>query len=80
MLGANFFYKLFKYKKINSREIARYDSDNQNTLENQLNIQIGVKIEVLKKIDFDKSLEIKINKERHHISNDVTKHLLIKKT
>ena len=46
---------------------------------NQLNIQIGTKIELLKKIDFDESIEIKINNNYQHISNSVAKNLLIKK-
>ena len=44
----------------------------------KLNISIGIQIEVLETISFDKSLEIKIGKNTHHISNEVAKHLLIK--
>ena len=44
----------------------------------KLNINIGVKIEILEKIYFDKSLSIKIKNKVLHISNDVAKHLLIK--
>ncbi len=44
----------------------------------QLNISIDTSIEIEKKISFDKSLSIKIEKQTKHISNDVAKHLLIK--
>ena len=44
----------------------------------QLNISIGTSIELIAKISFDKSLSIKIENEKQHISNDVAKHLLIK--
>jgi DtxR family Mn-dependent transcriptional regulator len=43
-----------------------------------LNIHLGTSIEILNKISFDNSLEIKINKQKTHISNDVAKNLLIK--
>ena len=46
----------------------------------QLNIGIGTKIELIKKISFDKSLTVKIANKKLHISNDVAKHLLIKIT
>ncbi|OUV69709.1 MAG: iron-dependent repressor [Flavobacteriales bacterium TMED123] len=46
---------------------------------NQLDIQIGTEIEILDKIDFDKSIAIKVQHKKQHISNDVAKHLLIKK-
>ncbi|MBC8265887.1 MAG: metal-dependent transcriptional regulator [Flavobacteriales bacterium] len=44
----------------------------------KLNISIGTEIELIEKIGFDKSLSIKIENEKQHISNDVGKHLLIK--
>ena len=44
----------------------------------KLNISIGTKIEILEKISFDQSLSVKIEKTNQHISNDVSKHLLIK--
>ena len=47
---------------------------------NQLHIKIGTKIEILKKISFDKSIEIKGKDTKKHISNDVAKHLLIKQS
>lgn len=43
-----------------------------------LSINIGTKIKVLKKIDFDLSLEIEINEIKNHISSEVAKNLLIK--
>ena len=44
----------------------------------KLNINIGSKIEILEKINFDQSLSINIENTHQHISNDVAKHLLIK--
>ena len=44
----------------------------------KLNIKIGTNIEILEKISFDKSLNIKIDKKNHHISNQVGEYLLIK--
>ena len=44
----------------------------------KLHISIGTKIIIIEKINFDESLNIKIENQEHHISNDVAKHLLIK--
>ena len=44
----------------------------------QLKISIGTNIELLERISFDKSLSIKIEEKIQHISNEVSKHLLIK--
>lgn len=44
----------------------------------KLNIKIGSKIEIKEKIDFDQSLCIEIENKYYHISNEVSKHLLIK--
>lgn len=46
---------------------------------NKLKINIGTEIEILEKIKFDQSLSLKIANKSHHISNDVSKHLLIRK-
>ena len=43
-----------------------------------LNIRIGTKIEIIQKIEFDKSLKIKIENNQNHISFDVAKNILIK--
>jgi DtxR family Mn-dependent transcriptional regulator len=43
-----------------------------------LNINIGTKIKIIEKIDFDSSLEIEIDKKRKHISSEVAKNILIK--
>ena len=43
-----------------------------------LNIRIGTKIEIIQKIEFDKSLRIKIENNQNHISFDVAKNILIK--
>ena len=44
----------------------------------KLNIKIGTNIEIIDKISFDKSLNIKIDKKNHHVSNQVGEYLLIK--
>ena len=46
----------------------------------RLNINIGCEIEIIEKIDFDKSLSIKVKEKHTHISTDVAKQILIKKT
>ena len=43
-----------------------------------LNIKIGTKIEIIQKIDFDKSLIVNIDNVQNHISFDVVKNILIK--
>ena len=43
-----------------------------------LNIKIGTKIEIIQKIDFDKSLIVNIENIENHISFDVAKNILIK--
>ena len=45
----------------------------------EVGINIGNKIEIIKKINFDNSIEIKINQKKLHITEQVAKHLLIKK-
>ncbi len=45
----------------------------------KLNIQIGSRVHVLNKNDFDQSLTIKINNKTYQISHDVSKNILIKK-
>ena len=44
----------------------------------KLNIKIGTKIEIIQKIDFDKSLIVRIENIQNHISFDVAKNILIK--
>ena len=44
----------------------------------KLNIKIGTKIEIVQKIDFDKSLIVNIENIENHISFDVAKNILIK--
>ena len=44
----------------------------------KLNIKIGTKIEIIQKIDFDKSLILRIENIQNHISFDVAKNILIK--
>ena len=45
----------------------------------KLNISIGTQIILLEKIDFDQSLNIKIENKEFHISKNVAEHLLFKK-
>lgn len=45
----------------------------------KLNIQIGSRVHVLNKNDFDQSLTIRINNKTYQISHDVSKNILIKK-
>ena len=40
MLRANFFLKLFKYKRSNSHEIVKYNSNKKFDLEHQINLEI----------------------------------------
>ena len=44
----------------------------------KLNITIGTEVILIEKVSFDKSLSIKIENTKQHISSDVAKHLLIK--
>ena len=45
---------------------------------NKLKIEIGTKIQIFDRIDFDKSVNISINNKKQNISNELAKHLLIK--
>ena len=45
----------------------------------KLNIQIGSRVHVLNKNNFDQSLTIRINNKTYQISHDVSKNILIKK-
>ena len=47
MLGANFFFKLFKYKQKNSHKIVQYNSNKNFNLQDQINTKI---IEIDQKI------------------------------
>ena len=40
MLGANFFLKLFKYKRSNSHQIVEYNSNKNFNLQDQINLKI----------------------------------------
>ena len=44
----------------------------------KLEIHLGSKIQVIEKVEFDQSLEIKINGKATHISSEVAKNILIK--
>ena len=45
----------------------------------EVGINIGNKVEIIKKINFDNSIELRINQKNLHITEQVAKHLLIKK-
>ena len=47
MLGANFFFKLFKYKQNNRNKIVKYNSNESFNLQNQINLKV---IEIDQKI------------------------------
>jgi DtxR family transcriptional regulator, Mn-dependent transcriptional regulator len=61
-------------------QVVGVSQDNQAFLQylDSLNIRLGTNISVIKKIDFDNSLEIKIENKQVHVSNEVAKNLLIK--
>ena len=44
----------------------------------KLKIQLGSKIQVIERVEFDQSLEVKINGKAAHISSEVAKNILIK--
>jgi DtxR family transcriptional regulator, Mn-dependent transcriptional regulator len=44
----------------------------------KIGIELGTKIKVIDKVEFDQSLEIQINNDSIHISNEVSKNILIK--
>ena len=43
-----------------------------------MGIELGTKIKVIDKIEFDKSLEIKIHNKSIHLSQEVAQNILIK--
>ena len=81
-----------KIEKINTQPLSKLQEgkngivmgvniDNKPFLDylTALKIQIGSQITVIKHIPFDKSINIKINKQTQHLSNEAAKHILIKK-
>ena len=67
--------------KVNAKgKVLGVTLDDKSFLEylTKLNIKIGTNIEIIDKISFDKSLNIKIDKKNHHVSNQVGEHILIK--
>ena len=71
---------LNKLKENTKGKVLGVTLDDKSFLEylTKLNIRIGTNIELIEKISFDKSLNIKIDKKKYHISNQVGEHLLIK--
>ena len=61
-------------------QVVGVSQDNPNFLQylDKLEIQLGSKIQVIEKVEFDQSLEIKINGKATHISSEVANNILIK--
>ena len=64
----------------NKGQVVGVSQDNPAFLQylDKLEIQLGSKIQVIEKVEFDQSLEIKINGKATHISSEVAKNILIK--
>ena len=64
----------------NKGHVVGVSQDNPAFLQylDKLKIHLGSKIEVIERVEFDQSLEIKINGTATHISSDVAKNILIK--
>ncbi len=64
----------------NKGQVMGVSQDNPAFLQylDKLEIQLGSKIQVIEKIEFDQSLEVKINGKATHISSEVAKNILIK--
>ena len=64
----------------NKGQVVGVSQDNPAFLQylDKLEIQLGSKIQVIEKVEFDQSLEVKINGKATHISSDVAKNILIK--
>ena len=71
---------LVEFPKGIKGELISVTDDNPTLLKylNSLSITIGTEIRVIRKIEFDNSLEILINTTESHISHEVAKTLLIK--
>ena len=64
----------------NKGQVVGVSQDNPAFLQylDKLEIQLGSKIQVIEKVEFDQSLEVKINEKATHISSEVAKNILIK--
>ena len=64
----------------NKGQVVGVSQDNPSFLQylDKLEIHLGSKIQVIEKIEFDQSLEIKINGKATHISPELAKNILIK--
>ena len=64
----------------NKGQVVGVSQDNPAFLQylDKLEIQLGSKIQVIEKVEFDQSLEVKINGKATHISSEVAKNILIK--
>lgn len=61
-------------------QVVGVSQDNPAFLQylDKLQIQLGSQIEVIEKVEFDQSLEVKINDNAAHISSEVAKNILIR--
>lgn len=64
----------------NKGQVVGVSQDNPAFLQylDKLEIHLGSKIQVIEKVEFDQSLEVKINGKATHISSEVAKNILIK--
>ena len=64
----------------NKGHVVGVSQDNPSFLQylDKLEIHLGSKIQVIEKIEFDQSLEVKINGKATHISPELAKNILIK--
>jgi len=64
----------------NKGQVVGVSQDNPAFLQylDKLEIKLGSKIQVIEKVEFDQSLEVKINGKATHISSEVAKNILIK--
>lgn len=64
----------------NKGHVVGVSQDNPSFLQylDKLEIHLGTKIQVIEKIEFDQSLEVKINGKVTHISSELAKNILIK--
>ena len=74
------FYSTYRLATGNKGLVVGVSQENPAFLQylDKLEIHLGSKIQVIEKVEFDQSLEIKINGKATHISSEVAKNILIK--
>ena len=72
--------QLCNLKTLDTGHIAAVKKGTPSFLQymDKIGMQLGTKIKVIDKVDFDQSLEIQLNNDSIHISNEVAKNILIK--